>query len=732
MSRASSALPRAFALTVAMTLIVSCGPDNAGIRRLPLEPDAAPAILTISPDGTVLPYIGATNRLTASITPDGAAGGFSFQWFSTDVDVAFVANDGTVTARSEGVTKVIARIMNLVDTATVTVKRLPATLTLDPDTLLFTELGATQTVDATVVDGGGQALSADEVVWKSSDTTVVSVSSAGIVTSVGQGETTVKATAGGLVVTVRARVAVGPAAMDVTPRDVTLIAVEGTQQLTASVTDAAGEAMDSIAITWLSDDTTVVAVSGTGLLTAVSAGSTSILVTGDTVRATVQVEVNQTPDEITVTPEGVKAVVGATVGYAAVVLDANDHLITNPWLTWTSTDVGVATVTSQGVATAVGAGTAGIIAIAGPVADTVQLEVVVPVVDSIALEPDTLNLVTAETSMLTAVLFDADGDVLVGAQPAWVSDDSGVASVTSSGLVTAVAVGNTWIRAQQDAGADSTYVAVTAPPSQFNIEVRYVGATPDATTQTAFQDAEARWEDIIRGDLPGGAVSIDSLACGIDHPAVNETIDDLVIFAEVKAIDGAGGVLGQAGPCLVRVSGGLAIIGTMEFDEADLATLSAQGLLDETIIHEMGHVLGFGAGTPWDDVLVGKDGADPYWPGTEAVTQYQGNGGAVVNAVPVEATGGAGTRDAHWREDDMGRELMTGFIDVGVANPLSAITIGAMEDMGYEVDLSRADAYTVSAALRLGPGQVIELRDAVLMPVMVLDESGRIRVIGIR
>jgi len=732
MRRAPATVTRALALTLGVGLIASCGPDNTGIRRLPLEPNAALTALAVSPSATVLPYIGATTQLSASITPEGGAGGFSYEWFSLTNQVATVGSDGTVTAITEGQAKIIVRIMNLVDTATITVKRLPASVMLDPDTVLFTELGAVQTIDVTVADGGGQELGDDEVVWSSSDTAVVTVSAVGVITSVGQGSTTVKATAGGIVSSVTVRVAVGPAEIEVTPAEVTLISLGDTQLLSAAVTDAAGESMDSIAITYLSDDTTVVTVSGTGLVTAVSPGSTSILVTGDTVRTSVEVEVNQTPDAITVTPDGVKAVVGATIPYAAAVLDANGHSIENPWLTWTTTDVAVATLTSQGVATGVGAGTASIIATAGSVADTVQLEVVVPVVDSIAVDPDSVTIVAGASSTLTAVLFDDAGDVLVGATAAWVSDSSEVATVNSAGVVTGITSGTTWVRAQQDTGADSTHVTVTAAPGQFNIEVRYVGATPDATTQTAFQDAEARWESIIRGDLAGGAVNIDASVCGIDHPAVDETIDDLLIFAEVKAIDGAGGILGQAGPCLVRVTGGLAIVGTMEFDEADLATLTGQGLLDETIIHEMGHVLGFGAGTPWDDVLVGKDGADPYWPGIEAITQYQGNGGLEVNAVPVEATGGAGTRDAHWREDDMGRELMTGFIDTAVPNPLSSISIGAMKDMGYDVDLNAADSYTVSAALRLGPSQVIQIRDAVVMPVLTIDASGRIQPIGNR
>ena len=71
-------------------------------------------------------------------------------------------------------------------------------------------------------------------------------------------------------------------------------------------------------------------------------------------------------------------------------------------------------------------------------------------------------------------------------------------------------------------------------------------------------------------------------------------------------------------------------------------------------------------------------------------------GGAPVNGVgvPVENSGGEGTRDSHWREAVMANELMTGFVSPG-SNPLSAITIGSLEDIGYQVDYSAADPYTV-------------------------------------
>ena len=61
-------------------------------------------------------------------------------------------------------------------------------------------------------------------------------------------------------------------------------------------------------------------------------------------------------------------------------------------------------------------------------------------------------------------------------------------------------------------------------------------------------------------------------------------------------------------------------------------------------------------------------------------------------SVPVANTGGPGTADAHWRESVFDNELMTGYIDSG-SNPLSAVTVGSLADIGYGVDLAASDPY---------------------------------------
>jgi hypothetical protein len=249
----------------------------------------------------------------------------------------------------------------------------------------------------------------------------------------------------------------------------------------------------------------------------------------------------------------------------------------------------------------------------------------------------------------------------------------------------------------------------------------------------AFLDAQARLQQIVTGDLPEVNVGGASFAgCGETPVGV---VDDLLIFVRIIPIDGPGATLGQAGPCLVRSQSGLPLLGIMEFDSADALELERVDLLDAVVLHEMLHVLGFG--TVWDlfpyfDLLVGAGTADPYFVGPAAqaaFVDWDGGDAYPGNPVPVENTGGAGTRDGHWREAVLGDELMTGFLSAR-AQPLSRTTIMSLWDLGYEVDPSSAETLSVlpaEALVREAPGGEVDLgEDLRRGPVHEVDEGGAI------
>ncbi|MCA9245846.1 MAG: hypothetical protein KDA42_01995 [Planctomycetales bacterium] len=225
--------------------------------------------------------------------------------------------------------------------------------------------------------------------------------------------------------------------------------------------------------------------------------------------------------------------------------------------------------------------------------------------------------------------------------------------------------------------------------SSFEIEVVFIDSSLTPSQQAVFTDAAQRWAEIIVGDIPDVFVSGYGL------------VDDVVIEASAPSIDGRGGILGQAGPTRLRNGSFLPSYGIMQFDSADLASLESSGQLVDVILHEMGHVIGIG--TIWDNLglLTGAGGSNPRFTGANATAQFNAIFGGSSTSVPVANTGGGGTRDSHWRESTFNNELMTGYIDSG-SNPISGVTIGQLEDLGYQVNYASADPYTPPGGLAAG------------------------------
>ena len=266
-------------------------------------------------------------------------------------------------------------------------------------------------------------------------------------------------------------------------------------------------------------------------------------------------------------------------------------------------------------------------------------------------------------------------------------------------------------------------------PGDYDIDLRFLSSLSPSVQQT-FVDAVARWESVVIGDLPDVPVNVPSGLCFQGQPAINETIDDLLIFADVTFIDGPGGILGRAGTCAIRSANKLTVFGLMQFDEDDLAELDAQGALGDVIVHEMGHVIGFG--TVWEVLGFLADpslqgGTDPHFTGPRAIAAFDGLGGAGYSGakVPVENTGGPGTADGHWRESVLDNELMTGWLNPG-SNPLSELTVESLWDMGYSVDLDAADDFAITLDVRQQSAATsLSLGDDILtLPIWVVDEEG--------
>lgn len=301
---------------------------------------------------------------------------------------------------------------------------------------------------------------------------------------------------------------------------------------------------------------------------------------------------------------------------------------------------------------------------------------------------------------------------------------SGVATVQSWTLGDALGVNELSARV---GSLPPVTITATGTPG-FDIQLRYLTTATNPQRQ-AFSDAAARWEALAIGDLPDANLSARSGECGSNSPPVIEIVDDILILVSLEAVDGPGGVLAQSGPCFVRLTNDLPILGQMRVDSDDLAALEIYGLLSDVVLHEMGHVLGFGTLWTTHGLLADPSesgGLDPHFTGPAAIDAFNDAGGASYAGakVPVEDTGGPGTADAHWRESVLGTELMTGFLEVGQPNPLSFITVASLADQGYNVNTAAADMFTVGAVA----GAV---SDAEPVAIALVDDIRRGTVYGI-
>jgi hypothetical protein len=217
----------------------------------------------------------------------------------------------------------------------------------------------------------------------------------------------------------------------------------------------------------------------------------------------------------------------------------------------------------------------------------------------------------------------------------------------------------------------------------FQITVDYSG-TVRQSIRDACDWAAERWSQVITGDLPG-----------VWDSSRGVFVDDLRITVQEGLLGGGNGpgdALANAGPDEFRSgAAGLPWAASAGIDPFD----ASDSQLRNIVLHEFGHALGFGisgTGVPtfYSRFVVG-DG----FTGTNALREYRSLFGGSNTSVPLETGGGAGTAGAHWRESVFNTELMTGYSEApGVVMPLSAITVGAMQDMGYTVNYAAADPYT--------------------------------------
>ena len=235
----------------------------------------------------------------------------------------------------------------------------------------------------------------------------------------------------------------------------------------------------------------------------------------------------------------------------------------------------------------------------------------------------------------------------------------------------------------------------TERESPFDIELVFLDDFTVEQQQLLRRVAE-RWASAIQMELPDYEFSTErSATCG-DHSIripTGEQIDDLRIYmTKFDEITPSGQrVRGYGGPRLLRPSS-MPILGCIGIEQ-EISTRVYD--LWNTGLHEIGHVLGIG--TIWQDsgMLRGLN-ADAHFAGPQAIAAFDQAGGTNYRGakVPTEQDG------VHWRSNILSDELM---VPSGNERIFSAITLGALSDLGYSVDFSAANPYVLPSPTAAKP-----------------------------
>lgn len=323
--------------------------------------------------------------------------------------------------------------------------------------------------------------------------------------------------------------------------------------------------------------------------------------------------------------------------------------------------------------------------------DTVSVPVNGPPTVTVQSPSDKSASNRGETVTLEGTATDPVNGGVRGSALEWRSDVDGPLGTGESASTQSLSAGPHTIvltATDTDGEVQSDSIDFVVEEPGFDVRFRFLSdLTP--SEKTTVRDAVSSWENAITGDLPAYFLPDELVG---ENAFDKRGVDDLVIAVEVADIDGAGGTLAQAGPLTARMSSGdltTTTAGLIQIDQSD----RSNARLETIIEHEIGHVLGIG--TLWG-ATSGETSVAPVHEGSSTTAAYEALSGSdafLREGVPLQLFGGAGTSLAHWSEENFDNELMTGIINSNAENPLSTVSLSALEDIGYEVDQSAADSY---------------------------------------
>lgn len=235
---------------------------------------------------------------------------------------------------------------------------------------------------------------------------------------------------------------------------------------------------------------------------------------------------------------------------------------------------------------------------------------------------------------------------------------------------------------------------------------------PSKALKDSMDLATSRWRRVIREHLKNKNVTMPTDTSDLDVPewmvphVTGKSWNDLMVVARVAGpaqdddFKVKSSVLAHAREVWVD-SDGMPRLGMIEVNEARMESDTLK-YVEETLMHEIGHVLGFS-----DQMFSRKNLLSPnrkFFVGPSAIAAYKELGGK--GSIQLQWSKSEGFMPgSHWSEDSLTTEMMTpahnreGLAEEASwsSSPLSRISIAALEDMGYSVAKCEGQVYSVPA-----------------------------------
>ncbi|MBE5965283.1 MAG: Ig domain-containing protein, partial [Lachnospira sp.] len=463
------------------TITATCGSKSATCTVTVKQPLTG---ITLSATSATL-NVGGTKTLTVTYNPSNTTDSKTVTWTTSNSTVATVSN-GMITAKGPGTATITATCGNKSATCTVTVKQPLNSISLS-DTNITMNVGTNEILS--VVFNPSNTTDSKTVIWTTSNSTVATVSN-GKITAKGPGTAIITATCGNKSATCTVTVKQPLTGISLSSARLKLNVGESN---TLSVIYNEANTTDNRTVIWTTSNSSIATVSN-GKVVAVAPGTVTITATCGSNTATCELNVKQPLISIELDKNSLTMDIGDSNTLNVTYNPSNTT--DNKDVMWSSNNESVAIVVN-GKVTAIGAGTATITALCGNQKYICTVKVNTPEID-ISISETNINLEIGNSKKIE-ITYNS-GSLPENKTICFKSSNSSVATVSESGVITAVSSGTVTIIVETNDGEQLASCEVTVQNDSLENTQQPTTETP-SNNETDKNEQESTESDSNKSDV---------------------------------------------------------------------------------------------------------------------------------------------------------------------------------------------------------------------------------------